>query len=51
MINLKPTNIKLRQRVIRIASDLTGCDAETVEQYLEMNEWDIKKTVDYVKNK
>lgn len=51
MINLKPTNIKLRQRVIRIASDLTGCDAETVEQYLEMNEWDIKKMVDYVKNK
>ena len=51
MINLKPTNIKLKQRMIGIVCDITGCDAETSEKLLEKGEWDIRTAVDlYKKN-
>lgn len=45
MINLKPTNEKLKQRVIRIVSDITGESAEQAEKRLEENQWEIKKAV------
>lgn len=45
MINLKPSNQKLRQRVIRIVSEIKKCDAEKAESLLEANDWDIRKAV------
>lgn len=45
MINLKPTNIKLRARMIRIVKDLSGADDETAEKMLEDSGWDIRKAV------
>lgn len=45
MINLKPHNIKLTERVIRIVCDVTGVDAEVARKALEENEWNIKKVI------
>lgn len=49
MINLKPSNEKLRGRVIRIVTELTGKDEETAVKYLESNDWEIRKTVEEIK--
>lgn len=49
MINLKPTNIKLRGRMLRILCDITGCDAETAERLLDENEWSLRKAADSLK--
>ena len=45
MINLKPTNTKLRTRVISIVSDITGESMEEAEARLEANNWNIKEAV------
>ena len=45
MINLKPTNTKLRTRVISIVSDITGESMEQAEARLEANDWNIKEAV------
>lgn len=51
MINLKPTNIKLRKRVISIVMDLTDYDEAKAVCALEKNDWDIRKTVDEYKGR
>lgn len=52
MINLKPTNEKLKKRCVGIVSEITGEPYEVSEKLLEDNQWDIKRTVDsYVKIK
>ena len=48
MINLKPTNEKLKKRVIRITGQILGVDEDIAEKLLEKNEWNIRKTVDRV---
>ncbi len=35
MINVKPTNVKLRDRCIRILMELSGCDRETGEHLID----------------
>lgn len=45
MINLKPSNLKLRKRCISIVSELTGEDLEASELLLEKNDWCIRKAV------
>lgn len=45
MINLKPTNKKLKNRMIRIVSEILSCDAEVAEKRLIENDWDIKNAV------
>ena len=45
MINLKPTNTKLRNRVIRIVSEITGESEEASEIRLEKNNWIIKEAI------
>ena len=45
MINLKPTNDKLRDRTIRIVQEILGCTREVAEEKLEANEWSIRKAV------
>lgn len=42
MINLKPTNIKLRARVIRIVSQITGYDEASAVALLEQGNWVIR---------
>lgn len=46
MINLKPANIKLKNRMIRIVCEILNCDENTAEQRLEANDWQIKKAVE-----
>jgi N-acetylmuramic acid 6-phosphate etherase len=46
MINLKPTNIKLRARMIRIVSEIKGLSEAEAEHLLEMHDWNIRKTVE-----
>lgn len=46
MINLKPSNDKLRARVIRITSDLLGVPQEEAEEKLKKHSFNIRKTVD-----
>lgn len=46
MINLKPTNVKLRGRMIRIVSDIMKISAEEAEKRLDEADWSIRRTVD-----
>ena len=46
MINLRPTNKKLRGRMIGIVSDILGTDREKSEQLLEKNNFNIRKAID-----
>ena len=45
MINLRPSNRKLKQRMIGIVSEITGCDAESSKRLLDANDWSIRKAV------
>lgn len=45
MINLRPSNIKLRDRMIRIVCDITGKDYETAEKLLEENNFVIREAI------
>lgn len=49
MINLKPSNEKLRGRVIRITAAILDCPEDEAEKLLEQHEFNIRKTVDSVK--
>lgn len=46
MINLRPTNKKLRRRMIGIVTEILGCTEEKAEELLNKNEWNIRKAVD-----
>ncbi len=46
MINLKPTNKKLRKRMIGIVTEILGCSDEDSEKLLEENSWDIRSAVE-----
>lgn len=45
MINLKPTNRKLRERMIRIVCQIKSCDPAESEKLLETHNWDIREVV------
>ena len=49
MINLSPSNEKLKKRVIRIVNEILSCGEERAEKLLEENEWVIKKAVEAAK--
>lgn len=49
MINLKPSNIKLRRRMISIVCDLSGVSEERAEALLEAHSWSIRPAVESVK--
>ncbi len=51
MINLKPSNIKLKARVINITMEISGMDKELCETALEANEWNIRRAVDALREK
>lgn len=46
MINLRPSNIKLKRRVISIVCEILSCDEESAVRLLEENDWSIRKLVD-----
>ena len=46
MINLRPSNIKLRDRMIRIVCDITGEEYAVSERLLEENEFNIRKAIE-----
>ena len=45
MINLRPTNKKLRRRMIGIVSEILSCDETKAESLLEANDWNIRSAV------
>ena len=45
MIDLKPSNAKLRGRAVRIVQDLTGTDYNSAQAALERSGWVVKKAV------
>lgn len=46
MINLKPTNKKLRRRMIGIVTEILGCTPEKAEELLEKSGWNIRSAVE-----
>lgn len=46
MIYIKPVNIKLRQRMIHIVSELLSCSQEKAEKLLEENNWEIRPVIE-----
>ena len=46
MINLRPSNVKLRARMIRIVSDILDVEAETAERLLEENNFVIRRAIE-----
>lgn len=49
MINLKPSNVKLKGRVVRITAAILDCSEEEATALLEKNDWNIRKTVEGAK--
>jgi len=45
MVNLEPSNIKLRDRMIRITCDITGLSYENAEKLLEKNDFSIRTAI------
>lgn len=48
MINLKPSNIKLRNRMIGIVTEILSCSRDSAEKLLDENNWSIKKAVKHL---
>ncbi len=46
MINLKPTNKKLRRRMIGIVTEILDCSEEKAEELLETSGWNIRSAVE-----
>lgn len=46
MINLKPTNKKLRKRMICIVTEILGCTFEKAEKLLENSNWNIRSAIE-----
>jgi len=42
MIDLQPTNKKLRDRALRLVTQLTGCDRPTARSLLERADWNVR---------
>ena len=49
MVNLKPSNEKLKGRVVRITAAILDCTEEEAIPLLEQNDWNIRKTVEGAK--
>lgn len=45
MINVKPANKKLRERIIRIVKEIKNCDDATAVKLLEGADWNIREVV------
>ena len=45
MINLKPSNLKLKKRCVSIVSEIVGCDEDEAEKRLETSGWVIREAI------
>lgn len=45
MVDVQPTNVKLRQRAVRIVAEITGADAAAAETILHAAGWQVKTAV------
>lgn len=50
MIDVKPTNIKLKDRAARIVAEIAQCEKETALAVLETNGYKVKEAVLQIKN-
>ena len=46
MIDLRPTNAKLRERAIRMVRDVTGIDEDAARARLEANDWSVRRSLE-----
>jgi N-acetylmuramic acid 6-phosphate etherase len=46
MVDLRATNAKLRERAIRMVSEVAGIDEEAARRRLEANEWSVRRSLD-----
>ena len=51
MINLAPSNVKLKRRVIRITSAILECSEDEAQKHLNEHGWVIRDTVEAVKKR
>jgi N-acetylmuramic acid 6-phosphate etherase len=51
MIDVNPSNVKLRDRAVRIVRELTGADPATVAGALEKSGWVVKKAYERLRRK
>lgn len=45
MVDMKPTNLKLKERAKRIVMESTGCDKKTAEKILEETDYSMKEAI------
>jgi N-acetylmuramic acid 6-phosphate etherase len=45
MINLAPSNEKLKKRVVRITREIIGCSEDKAIEYLNKSEWSIRRAI------
>lgn len=50
MINLEPSNVKLKRRMIDIVMEITGVTEEKAETELDCNDWKIRAAVEKIKS-
>ena len=46
MINLKPSNVKLKNRILGIVMDITGESVDEAERLLDTADWNIRKAIE-----
>ena len=46
MVDLRPTNAKLRARAIRMVRDELGLDEDTARKKLEASDWSVRRAID-----
>ncbi|MBO5214302.1 MAG: N-acetylmuramic acid 6-phosphate etherase [Clostridia bacterium] len=51
MINLSPSNVKLKGRVVRIVKDILSCDEQAAVTALDANGWNIRNAVTWHKER
>jgi len=51
MIDLNPSNVKLRDRAARIVAELTGCSYDGARETLEKKSWDVKSATRVLQRK
>jgi N-acetylmuramic acid 6-phosphate (MurNAc-6-P) etherase len=45
MIDLQPSNNKLRERALRLVEQLSGCDRATARSRLERSDWNVRRAL------
>jgi N-acetylmuramic acid 6-phosphate etherase len=46
MVDMNPSNVKLRDRAVRLVREITGCDSDVARSALERADWVVKRAVE-----